>query len=233
MGEKKDIEESGVSLLSKVSLLIDDNKRLIGYGFYLLGFAGLVKIGVSLKAFEQFKQVSDIPEEFFCKKINLFGRVNSVHIEKLNSENVPVLKVSHVPIFSYKHYKSEISLRIPGVNIHPNYREKAEDYLRIVCLDKKMKIKLLYHTDHYLVGQAWLKKYGFWTICLSTQLMKKGFSDKSSETKELPDDFLSKIEKSQKKAKKERKGMWAELEPEKENFLWKIINYFKSLTSRK
>ena len=38
-------ETAGMGWLSKVSLFIDDNKRVISTGFYILGFAGLLKIG--------------------------------------------------------------------------------------------------------------------------------------------------------------------------------------------
>ena len=36
---------ANLSAISRISLFIDDNKQVITYGLYTLGFAGLIKIG--------------------------------------------------------------------------------------------------------------------------------------------------------------------------------------------
>jgi len=224
---------ANLSTLSRISLFIDDNKQVITYGLYTLGFAGLIKIGLTLRAFERFKKITDIPEDFFTKQINIFGYVDNVQVSKLRSGNIPLLSISHIPIFSLPNSqpKSSLQVAVPGLIVHPQFVAETEDLLKILCLDNKVKVKLINREESYINGEIRMRRYGIWSQCLARRIVAEGFANPHTSPRVLTNAYMHQLNQAEATAKTNKKGMWVHHEEKKVGLLRRVVNWFKRKNS--
>ena len=189
---KKDIidEKNGDAVVKKnilelISGAIDQNKQLISYGFYCVAAGGAVLIIKSLKLFKQFKNISDIPQEFFSRNHNLFGYVAETEIKssyKKNAANLvstnltPYIKLHHIPVVGKvdKSPQNQLSLNIIGVKISPEFVQPADTYLRAYSLTK-VKVKIFGRVESEILCRAFSKEYFIWRKCIGSDLLRRGY----------------------------------------------------------
>jgi len=174
--DKKKPKAETYNVIERFAQFIDTNHRLILYGFYGVTAIGGVIAVRSLKITKQFKNVKEIPEEYFTKNFNLFGIVEKTRTKSFTSENFPTINVSHIPIYGQpaRDVDSLLKIRIAGVKIAPAFTNEAEVYLKNFE-NTKVKVKLLDKSESVLVGQVLSKEFYLWRNCLGSRLLKNGF----------------------------------------------------------
>ena len=228
-------------LLSSISIFIDENKRPISYGFYLLAGVGLLKIMHSIQAFRQFRSVRDIPEEFVAKRMNIFATVREARLVAGTSGSLtPVLSVEHVPLAKVpwsatSHSDLQIALAAVAVPSETILRSQAENVLSAKSGGRKVKIQLLEVSDELVYGRVRLKSLGFWRDCLALRLVRDGLATVGPYPG-LPDQtalaYMAQLEKAERAAKKQGKGVWQLEEKDRQESLWRRFIFwpFKKFT---
>ncbi|XP_055970369.1 protein C3orf33 homolog [Sorex fumeus] len=77
--------------VARLSQWADDHLRLVRAAGAVLGLAGLLLLGRSLRLTSRFTRASDIPVEFLRKQVKLRGRVRRVTADGLEIEHIPVI----------------------------------------------------------------------------------------------------------------------------------------------
>ena len=101
--------------------------------------------------------------------------------------------------------------------------------IRIIAVDKKVKLALLAEEDNIIMGEVWLKRYGLWTSCLASKIAASGFSSITADHSLLDHRFIKRLEAAEKKAIKQSVGRWAACDKEKKPGLFaKLVNFLKT-----
>jgi len=240
MSKDKDEKPSISVFLDKLLRRIDENKRLVTYALYGVSVVGGLLVLRSLRAFKQFKNVKDIPEELIVNNYSIFGKVEGSEIVINKDKIAPCLFLTHIPIFgkSRRDQNHEIPVIIYGVRLHPDYFVQSKQILTSKTENRKVKVTILSSSREELKGKVCLKKFGLWNDCLGEKLIKQGFAQV------LLDDFAQvdgkdllnyrgKLEKQEVVAKRNKVGLWQVGKTEssllsKFSFMDKIYNFFKS-----
>jgi len=199
------------SIINTISLFIDENKQYIQYGFYTLAFVGVFKIGYSVRAFTRFSSASRIPDQFYKDRVQVFAKVKSVDIGSYKSENVPLLRVSHIPILQTplnKHSESNIKVLIPGLHIHPDFIEKSKNQLEKDHKDKKLKIGLLEKYNDCAVGEARTITRLTKSSLVGQQLINQGFAEVSGNCDKISKSYVASFKKFENVARRKNRGLW-------------------------
>jgi hypothetical protein len=222
-GIEKGAEPESLSLLSSLSVFIDENKRTISAGFYLLAGLGLLKIGRSVQVFSQFRTARDIPEEFVAKKLNVFGTVRNAKLVSMNRDGLtPVLWLEHIPLARLPWTPApspllQIALAAVVVPTEGHLREVTEQTLIRDCCGQKVKVQLLMRlegedsAENVLYGRVRLKQLGLWRGCVASRLVAEGLAAVAAcpdNVGQVDSRYVTALEKSQLKAKKKGKGLW-------------------------
>eukprot|EP00088_Acartia_fossae_P026670 TRINITY_DN2749_c0_g1_i10.p1 TRINITY_DN2749_c0_g1~~TRINITY_DN2749_c0_g1_i10.p1 ORF type:complete len:269 (-),score=37.68 TRINITY_DN2749_c0_g1_i10:172-936(-) len=201
------------SVTNTISLFIDENKQYIQYGFYTLGAIGIIKMGHSVRAFSRFSRASDIPDQFFRDRVQIYVRVKSADISAYKSENVPKLTVSHIPIIQTPFTKNSelnqnLSLLLPGLHIHPEYLEKARELLSKETSAKKLKVCLLERHENDAIVEARIVNRLRRNTVVGTSLLYEGFGKISGNCGLMSSNYLNVLQRSEDKARRWKRGIW-------------------------
>ena len=195
----------------------------------------------SIQAFRQFRSVRDIPEEFVAKRMNIFATVREARLVAGTSGSLtPVLSVEHVPLAKVpwsatSHSDLQIALAAVAVPSETILRSQAENVLSAKSGGRKVKIQLLEVSDELVYGRVRLKSLGFWRDCLALRLVRDGLATMGPYPG-LPDQtalaYMAQLEKAERAAKKQGKGVWQLEEKDRQESLWRrfIFRPFKKFT---
>jgi len=199
------------SVINTISLFIDENKQYIQYGLYTLAAAGLIKIGYSVRAFTRFSSATKIPDQFYKDRVQVFVRVKSADIGSYKSENVPLLRVSHIPILQTpfnKHSESNINVLVPGLHIHPDFIEMSKNLLEKDHKGTKLKIRLLEKFNDCAVGEARTITRLTRSSLVGQQLVTQGFAELSGNCDAMSSSCVASLKKAENVARRKNRGLW-------------------------
>lgn len=183
-----------------------------------------------IRPITKFGKASDIPNHFVKQKWPQVGSVSSVE----PSQTGPLLRIKHRPPLNiFFASKKTLPVKIYGVNINSN----GYSWLQTVTVDKRVKFIPLFKHPDYAECRVFLvhPTAGKAQIDLATALTTLGFAQvQPNLIKAVSDDTLNAYQKGlqnmQKKAKRNRSGMWAEIIPPPiwiirmiKNASWKVI----------
>ena len=234
--ERKKNKDHGKNILEVLTRFVDENKRWITYGLYGVSLIGGVIALRSLKLFQQFKRVRDIPDDLVQKNQNLFGIIEKTEITPPTSgaNFEPRLLISHIPIFGkiVRTSDSHLTVRIMGVTIEPSQLQHSATSLE-TFRHKKVKVKIFGKTEDELLCQCFTKNYGVWRHCVGSSLLEKGygnvqFSDfKSAIFNESILNYRNKLVKHEGIAKKRKIGIWKTSDSETMSVMQRVKNIFR------
>ena len=234
--ERKKNKDHGKNILEVLTRFIDENKRWITYGLYGVSLIGGVTALRSLKLFQQFKRVRDIPDDLVQKNQNVFGIIEKAEItlDASGANFEPKLLISHIPIFGkiVRTSDSHLRVRIMGVTIEPSQLQYSATSLE-TFKHKKVKVKIFGKTEEELLGQCFTKNYGVWRHCVGSSLLEKGHGNvqtsefKSTIFNKSILNYLNKLVKHEGMAKKRKIGIWKTSDSETMSVMQRFKNTFR------
>ena len=221
------------NILEVLTRFVDEYKRWITYGLYGVSVIGGVIAIRSLKLFQQFKRIRDIPDDFVQKNQNIFGIIEKTEITKSGANFGPRLLISHIPIFGKitRSSDSHLPVKIMGVTIEQSQLQQSVAYLETLK-DKKVKVKIFGQTEEELLGQCFSKNYGVWKLCVGSSLLEKGFGNvesidfKSAMFNKSLLNYRNKLNKHERKAEDKKVGIWRKSDSEMVTVMQRLKNMF-------
>ena len=231
--EREKNKDHGKNILEILTRFVDENKRWITYGLYGVSLIGGVIAIRSLKLFQQFKVVRDIPEDFVHKNQNLFGIIEKTEVTTSGANFGPRLLISHIPIFGkiVRSSDSHLTVKIMGVTIEPTQLQQSAAYLE-TFKHKKVKVKIFGQTEEELLGQCFTKRYGIWRHCVGSSLLESGFGNvrnsdfKSAIFNKTLLNYRNKLSNHERKAEKRKVGIWKTRDSEPVSVMQRFKNMF-------
>lgn len=233
-GEREKNKDHGKNVIEVLTRFVDENKRWITYGLYGVSVIGGVVVIRSLKLFQQFKGIREIPNDFVQKNQNLFGIIENTEITKSGANFGPRLLISHIPIFGKitRSSDSHLPVKIMGVTIEPSQLQQSAAYLETLK-NKKVKVKIFGQTEEELLGQCFTKSYGVWKLCVGSSLLEKGFGNvestdfKSAMFNKSLLNYRNKLNKHERKAEKKKVGIWRKSDSKTVTVMQRFKNMFR------
>ena len=190
----------------------------LGGGLVLRSIRVTSQFRLSLKSHHFFNKptpsrtAKDIPEEFLKKQCCIFGEaIDAGYSQGPKGELVPSVKVRHQPIFSWRVNKSSnyLPCQVRGVSIEPEFKSKANLVIENEVIGKKVKVMLLDTNNDEVGVRLRLKSLGIWRVCLGEKIVGLGLAKMLPATS-VPSNYLSDLEKRERRAKRKGLGIWKE-----------------------
>ena len=189
-----------------------------GGGLVLRSIRVTAQFRLSLKSHPFFinpthsRTAKDIPEEFLKRQYCIFGEaIDAGFSQGPKGELVPSVKVRHQPIFSWRVNKSSnyLPCQVRGVSIEPEFKSKANLVIENEVIGKKVKVMLLDTNNDEVGVRLRLKSLGIWRVCLGEKIVGLGLAKMLPATS-VPSNYLSDLEKRERRAKRKGLGIWKE-----------------------
>ena len=190
----------------------------LGGGLVLRSIRVTAQFRLSLKSHPFFNNLipsrtaKDIPEEFLKRQYCIFGEaIDAGYSQGPKGELVPSVKIRHQPIFSWRVNKSSdyLPCEVRGVSIEPEFKSKANLLIENEVIGKKVKVMLLDTNNDEVGVRLRLKSLGIWRVCLGEKIVGLGLGKVLPATS-IPPNYLSDLEKRERRAKRKRLGIWKE-----------------------